>query len=202
MVEERDAEFILNREKPLIESTIDDVDVIILLSTLHHEFQKNITPEEAVALISFVKNGGSLIIFVDEESHRVILDEYNINSVLRPFGMEFGQDLDLPGNCGAVSLEGEIFKGRYEVPYSGSRTLKGGIPASVCMEEGYLHSAYVTLHNGGKLYACAEIMVSLLMGGEEDRVRKGPITFNQTGWFGKDSRKFIGDLLDWAMSIN
>lgn len=42
-------------------------------------------------------------------------------------------------------------------------------------------------------------MVSLLMGGEEGRERKGPITFNQTGWFGKDSRKFIGDLLDWAL---
>ena len=199
MAQDRGADFVLNRDNPLTSPTLEDVDVLILMSCLHHEFQKNITSEEAAALVDFVNGGGALLVFVDEESHRVNLKDFNINSVLEPFGMQFGDDLYLPGNCGAASFPGEIFKGRYEVPYSGSRTIKGGIPASACMEEGHLHSAYVKLPGGGKLYACAEIMVSLLMGGEEGRERKGPITFNQTGWFGKDSRKFIGDLLDWAL---
>jgi len=33
------------------------------------------------------------------------------------------------------------------IPYSRSRKIKGGIPASICMEEGWLHGSYVKLEN-------------------------------------------------------
>ena len=156
-------------------------------------------------MVNFINRGGSLIVFVDEEAHRVLLEPYNINAVTTPFGIEFGYDNKIAGNNGAVSFENEIFKGRYEVPCTGMRSVKGGIPASVCMDDGYLHATYVELASGGKLFACAETMVALLMGGDEDIERKGPTRrtpegkMTQTGWFGKDSRKYMADLIEWSL---
>lgn len=205
MAADNGAEFVVNENQPLNEATLAGVDVVLMLSPLQHNLQKNITTEEAVALVNFINRGGTLIVFVDEEAHRVLLEPYNINAVTKPFGVEFGYDHKIAFNNGAVSFENEIFKGRYEVPCTGMRSVKGGIPASVCMDDGYLHATYVELENGGKLFACAETMVALLMGGDEDVERKGPThrtpegKMTQTGWFGKDSRKYMADLIAWSL---
>lgn len=205
MAADNGAEFVVNEDQPLNEATLAGVDVVLMLSPLQHNLQKNITTEEATALVNFINRGGALIVFVDEEAHRVLLEPYNINAVTKPFGVEFGYDNKIAGNNGAVSFENEIFKGRYEVPCTGMRSVKGGIPASVCMDDGYLHATYVELENGGKLFACAETMVALLMGGDEDIERKGPTRrtpegkMTQTGWFGKDSRKYMADLIAWSL---
>ena len=205
MAAENGAEFVINEDQPLNEATLAGVDVVLMLSPLQHDLQKNITDEEATALVNFINRGGSLIVFVDEEAHRVLLEDYNINAVTKPFGVEFGYDNKIAFNNGAVSFENEIFKGRYEVPCTGMRSIKGGVPASVCMDDGYLHASYVELESGGKLFACAETMVALLMGGDEDIERKGPTRrtpegrMTQTGWFGKDSRKYMADLIAWSL---
>ena len=205
MAAENGAEFVINEDQPLNEATLAGVDVVLMLSPLQHDLQKNITDEEAAALVDFIRRGGSLIVFVDEEAHRVLLEDYNINAVTKPFGVEFGYDNKIAFNNGAVSFENEIFKGRYEVPCTGMRSIKGGVPASVCMDDGYLHASYVELESGGKLFACAETMVALLMGGDEGIERKGPTRrtpegrMTQTGWFGKDSRQYMADLIAWSL---
>lgn len=205
MAAENGAEFVINEDQPLNEATLAGVDVVLMLSPLQHDLQKNISDEEAVALVNFINRGGSLIVFVDEEAHRVLLEDYNINAVTKPFGVEFGYDNKIAFNNGAVSFENEIFKGRYEVPCTGMRSIKGGVPASVCMDEGYLHASYVELESGGKLFVCAETMVALLMGGDEGIERKGPTRrtpegrMTQTGWFGKDSRQYMADLIAWSL---
>ncbi|MBQ4540494.1 MAG: hypothetical protein IJA37_04855 [Alistipes sp.] len=205
MAADNGAELVINEDQPFSEATLEGVDVVLMLSPLQHDLQKNITSEEATALVNFINRGGSLIVFVDEEAHRVLLEPYNINAVTTPFGIEFGYDNKIAGNNGAVSFENEIFKGRYEVPCTGMSSVKGGIPASVCMDDGYLHATYVELASGGKLFACAETMVALLMGGDEDIERKGPTRrspegkMTQTGWFGKDSRKYMADLIEWSL---
>ena len=205
MAADNGAEFVVNEDQPLNEATLAGVDVVLMLSPLQHDLQKNITSEEATALVNFIKRGGSLIVFVDEESHRVLLEPYNINAVTTAFGVEFGYDNKIAFNNGAVSFENDIFKGRYEVPCTGMRSVKGGIPASVCMDDGFLHASYVELENGGKLFACAETMVALLMGGDADIERKGPTRrtpegkMTQTGWFGKDSRQYMADLIAWSL---
>lgn len=205
MAADNGAELVINEDQPFSEATLEGIDVVLMLSPLQHDLQKNITSEEATALVNFINRGGSLIVFVDEEAHRVLLEPYNINAVTTPFGIEFGYDNKIAGNNGAVSFENEIFKGRYEVPCTGMRSVKGGIPASVCMDDGYLHATYVELASGGKLFACAETMVALLMGGDEDIERKGPTRrtpegkMTQTGWFGKDSRKYMADLIEWSL---
>ena len=91
MAADNGAEFIIN-EQPLTAATLKGIDVVLMLSPLQHDLQKNITAEEAEALVKFIKRGGALLVFVDEESHRVHLDKYNINAVTKPFGVEFGGD--------------------------------------------------------------------------------------------------------------
>ena len=146
--------------------------------------------------MDFVKKGGSLIFFVDD-NHRVDLSRYGANDVTKAFGIEFGEDVALPGNVGAVSFKNEIFKERYEIPYSGACVMTGGIPASVCMEDGWLHSSYVKLNNGGKFFAGGDTMVGLLLGYEDGvrKVRNGM----ETRWWGKDSRAYMTDLLEWSL---
>ena len=178
--------------------SLKDIDVLLMLSPLSRNTQKPITETEKQAITHFIRNGGSAIIMVDEESHRVILDEYGVNDITRQFGIELGEDITgVPGNCGAISFENEIFNGRREIPYSGSRILKGGIPASVCMEGGHLHGTYVKLENGGKLFVTAETMVGLLMGypdGERNTHKGG-----ETRWWGKDSKLYMEELIQWCV---
>lgn len=190
-------EYVENREE-ITSKSLKGIDVLLMLSPLARSTQKPITDGEKKVITQFIRKGGSVILMVDEEEHRVILDEYGANDITKAFGIEIGDDIiGLPGNCGAVSFENEIFQGRREVPYSGSRHLKGGIPASVCMEEGYLHASYVKLKNGGKLYVIAETMVGLLMGypdGERNVHKK-----METRWWGKDSRLYMEELIQWCL---
>lgn len=178
--------------------SLEDVKTLVMISPLARKTQKPIKPEEKTAIISFIKNGGSLLMFVDEEEYRVILNEYGANDITKQFGIEIGDDItSVPGNCGAVSFENEIFGGRREIPYSGSRKIKGGIPASVCMEEGWLHGSYVKLENGGKLFVAGETMVALLMGlPDGDRNKHNKM---KSRWWGKDSRLYMKELIAWSI---
>ena len=178
-------------------NALADVKTLVMISPLARATQKPITADEKKAIIDFIERGGSVLMFVDEEEYRVILAEYGANDITRKFGIEIGEDIaGLPGNCGAVSFENEIFVGRREVPYSGSRKIKGGIPASVSMEGGWLHASYVK-PEGGKLFVAGETMVALLMGYQdgERNVHK----MMETRWWGKDSRLFMKELIAWSV---
>ena len=197
MALELGAELILNEEAEITPQLLKKVDVLVMLSPLSNKLQKDLTEVEKKTLVDFVKKGGSLIFFVDD-NHRVDLSHYGANDVTRAFGIEFGEDVPLPGNVGAVSFQNEIFKQRYEIPYSGACVMTGGTPVSVCMEGGWLHGSYVTLDNGGKFYAGGDTMVGLLLGYEDGErlVMNGM----DTHWWGKDSRAYMTDLLEWALS--
>ncbi len=191
-----DMEYVENHAE-LTADQLSGMDVLLILSPLRRALQKPFTESEKRDIVQYIRSGGSVIMMVDEESYRVILDEYGANDITRPFGIEIGGDIeDVPGNCGAVSLKGEIFSGEWGVPYSGSRTVTGGTPGSMCMEGGYVHGAYVKTPSGGKLYVIGETMVGLLMGNPDgDRnVHKNM----DTNWWGKDSRMFMQELIKWA----
>lgn len=196
MAQQLGAELVVNEEAEITPQLLKGIDVLVMLSPLSNKLQKDLTEVEKKTLVDFVKKGGSLIFFVDD-NHRVDLSRYGANDVTRAFGIEFGEDVALPGNVGAVSFKNEIFKDRYEIPYSGACVMTGGIPASVCMEDGWLHSSYVKLDNGGKFFAGGDTMVGLLLGYEDGvrKVRNGM----ETRWWGKDSRAFMTDLLEWAL---
>ena len=196
MAQQLGAELVVNEEAEITPQLLKGIDVLVMLSPLSNKLQKDLTEVEKKTLVDFVKKGGSLIFFVDD-NHRVDLSRYGANDVTRAFGIEFGEDVALPGNVGAVSFKNEIFKERYEIPYSGACVMTGGIPASVCMEDGWLHSSYVKLDNGGKFFAGGDTMVGLLLGYEDGvrKVRNGM----ETRWWGKDSRAYMTDLLEWSL---
>lgn len=178
--------------------SLKGVRALIVISPLARSTQRPFGEGEKKAVVDFIRAGGSVAMFVDEEEYRVILSEYGVNDITRPFGIELGDDIEgLPGNCGAVSFENEIFGGRREVPYSGSRKVRGGIPASVSMEGGWAHACYVKPAGGGKLFVAGETMVALLMGGPdgERNVHKKMAS----KWWGKDSRLYMKELLAWCL---
>ena len=177
--------------------TLNGIDALLIISPLAKSTQRNLTDTEKQAIIDYIRQGGSVIMFIDEEEYRVNLEEYGANDITRKFGIEVLDDFEVPGNCGTVTFENEIFDRRREIPCSGVRGIKGGIPASVCMEQGRQISAFVRLDNGGKLYVAGETMVALLMGypDGERNVHK----MMKTRWWGKDSRIYMKELLEWAL---
>jgi len=188
----------INEEGDLDKSLLKNTDVLIMLSPLTPKTtRKPITAVEKEAIIDFVKRGGRLAFFFDE-SKRVDLETYGANDIVKPFGMEYGSDLDLPGNIGAISFIGEITNEQREMPYSGSRSLSGGIPLSVANYEGaHLHGAYVKLENGGKIIAFAETMVALFLGSPEgERLSRNGM---DTKWWGKDSSVFMQEIISWLL---
>ncbi|MBO7417951.1 MAG: hypothetical protein J6U14_03340 [Bacteroidaceae bacterium] len=196
MAQQLGAELVVNNDAEITPQLLKKIDVLVMLSPLSNKLQKDLTEVEKQALVNYVNKGGSLIFFVDD-NHRVDLDRYGANDVTRPFGIEFGKDVPLPGNVGAVSFKSEIFKERYEIPYSGACVMTGGTPVSVCMEDGWLHGTYVKTKKGGKLFVGGDTMVGLLLG-YPDGVRKVTNRM-ETRWWGKDSRAYITDLLAWAL---
>lgn len=99
-------------------------------------------------------------------------------------------------NTGAISFVGEFIRGRYELPYSGSRELMGGIPISVMYAEGgNLHGAYIKTENGGKLVAFGETMVGLFIGGVDFQMPDG----TSLVWKGKDNYQFMKEHIAWML---
>ena len=178
------AKLIINEDKEVGSELLNKADVLIVLSTLSSTaIKKTRSANEISSIISFVKNGGKLIFFTDED-RRLNIAAFGANEIVKPFGLEFGNDLPMGRNVGAISFVGEFIKGRYELPYSGSREIKGGIPLSVMNAEGgNVHGAYIHLDNGGKLAAFGETMVGLFIGGVKFEMPDG----TSLVWKGKDN---------------
>jgi len=191
------ATLIVNEDQEVGSKLLGRTDLLIVLSTLSSSpDKKKRTPDEISSIINFVKNGGSLIFFTDED-RRMNLEASGANAIVKPFGFEFGNDLPMTRNVGAISFAGEFIKGRYELPYSGSRELKGGIPLSVMNAEGgHVHGAYMKLDNGGKIAAFGETMVGLFIGGVEFKMPDG----NSLVWKGKDNNQFMKELIGWMLN--
>jgi len=191
------ATFILNEDQAINSNMLKETDVLILLSTLNSETPKRTrSATEVNAIVSFVEKGGSLVIFTDEDK-RVDIESFGANEIVRLFGLEFGDELPYSGNVGAMSFIGEFIEGRYELPYSGSRELIGGIPISVMNGDGaHLHGAYKKLNNGGKLVAFGETMVGLFIGGVSFERPDG----DSIVWKGEDNKQFMKELINWTLN--
>ena len=198
MLQELDcpAELIIHEQGELTTERLAEADVVLMLSPLNKGLQKNLTEAERRNLVQYVAKGGSLLFFIDD-AHRVDWQAYGADDVVGPYGISFGEDVPLPGNVGAIAFQNRIFKGRYEIPYSGACLMRGGEPVSVCMEGGYLHGAVVELANGGKLYVGGDTMVGLLLGyADGERLNFDKMA---TRWWGKDSWNYMKELLNWAL---
>ena len=198
MLQELDcpAELVIHEQGELTAERLAEADVVLMLSPLNKGLQKNLTEAERKNLVQYMAEGGSLLFFIDD-AHRVDWQAYGAADVVGPYGISFGEDVPLPGNVGAIAFPNRIFKGRYEIPYSGACLMRGGEPVSVCMEGGYLHGAVVELANGGKLYVGGDTMVGLLLGyADGERLSMDRMA---TRWWGKDSWNYMKELLNWAL---
>jgi hypothetical protein len=188
------ARLVVNEDRELNGAFLAGVDLLIIPSPLSRETSKPLTAVEKRAIVDFVRNGGRLIFFTDED-RRMDINAFGGNDIVRPFGMEFGGDLPRLAST-AVSFVGEVFKGKYEVPYVGSRELTGGIPISVKNSEGgHRHGAYTKLENGGTIAAFGETMVGLFLGGVENTRPDG----STVTWAGKDNKQFMLELIEWML---
>lgn len=190
------AKLIINEGQEVDSEMLKKTDVLIVLSTLSGAtIKKSRSEREINSIVNFVKNGGRLIFFTDED-RRVNIEAFGANQIVGHFGMVFGNDFPMQRNVGAISFPGEFIQGRYELPYSGSRELKGGIPISVMNAEGgYLHGSYIQTKKGGKLVAFGETMVGLFIGGVEFEMPDG----NVLVWKGKDNYQFMKELIAWML---
>ena len=181
------ARFVLNENQEISSALLAEIDLLIMPSPLSRNSSRPLTATERRAIVDYVKNGGRLIFFTDEEL-RVDVDEFGGNDIVRPFGMNFGGDVPRLASS-AISFIGEVFSDRYIVPYVGSRELTGGIPISVKNSEGgHVHGAYVKHESGGIIVAFGETMVGLFLGGVGR-------------WEGtvEDNRQFMLELIEWAL---
>lgn len=192
------ANLIINKDRLLDEEVLSKVDLLIILSPLDKKRElakSNLTDVERQSIVSYVKNGGKLIIFMDEED-RVDMEAFGGNDIVKPFGMEYGLDLPMKPDIGATSLVTDAVKNKYELSYSGSRSLTGGTPISIRNGEGnHVHGAYVQLDNGGTIVAFGETMTGIFMGGVEMLLPNGMTIV----WKGKDDKVFIQELMKWLL---
>jgi hypothetical protein len=192
------AELIINKNKEVDNAMLANADVLIVLSPLKKDRttkKNNLTSVERDAIVNYVRNGGKLILFMDEEN-RVNMESFGGNDIVKPFGMEYGLDLPMKPDVGATSLVTEAIKNKYELSYSGSRSLTGGTPISVRNgDEKVVHGAYVKLDNGGTIVAFGETMTGLFMGGVEMSLPNGMKII----WKGKDDQLFMQELIEWLI---
>lgn len=188
---------IINEDKEVTAKLLKSIDVLVVLSTLSSApGKKTRTDAERESIVDFVRKGGRLVLFTDE-NRRMNLKAFGANEIANPFGIEFGDDLPMVRNVGAISFPGEFIKGRYELPYSGSREIKGGIPLSVMNAEGgIMHGSYVKLEGGGRLVAFGETMVGLFIGGVTATMPDG----SSLVWKGKDNYVFMQELITWMVT--
>jgi hypothetical protein len=154
---------------------------------------------EKKAVIDYLKSGGSLLLIFDEE-RRTPLQTVGVNDIIAPFGITLTGDAPVRHNCGAIALKGDVCKERRELPYSGGRSVQGGIVISKVHDEGdFVHSAYKRLPQGGKIVVMSDGMAGLLMGGPEGERFSGTGPSDSKYW-GKDSRIFMQEVFAFLLS--
>ncbi|MFC2137848.1 hypothetical protein ACFLTE_06710, partial [Bacteroidota bacterium] len=187
-----DASIITNGDNITVQTLKDKTALILFLPT------KSFSDTEINAIKEYINSGGSLLLIFDQE-FRMSLDGVGVNKIIVPFGIELTEDTPAPHNCGAIAEEGIICSGKRELPYSGGRSVKGGIIISKVNAAGnYIHSAFVKTPNGGKIIVMSDGMAGLLMG-EEEGERLTGTNPSDTKYWGKDSRIFMEEILNFLM---
>ncbi len=137
-----------------------------------------------------------------------------MNDIITPFGMALPEDTPYLHNRGAIAPKGQINKELRELPYSGGRTVRGGVPFSFLLDkEGHTtklaHGAFLETAEGSRIIVLGEAMVSLFPGEgvvfslflrSKDGVRLTGTDQYDTNYWGKDSVVFNREILEWLMA--
>lgn len=164
---------------------------------------KSFAAGEKEAIVQYVKDGGALLLVLDEES-RQSLAGTEVNGILAPFGMQLTPDTPYLHNCGGIAKAGEINSEDREIPYSGGRAVEGGTPFAYQLDAegkpGAAFAAWKRVEGGGRIIVMAEGMVSLFLGVPgATRLSGKPRDAQGTVYWGKDSTKFMEEVMIWLV---
>lgn len=164
---------------------------------------KSFSPPEKEAIVGYVKQGGALLLVMDEES-RQGLTATGVNDLVAPFGLKLTPDTPYLHNCGAVAKAGEFIKADREIPYSGGRAVEGGTPFAYQLDQdgkpAQPFAAWTKVDGGGRVIVMGEGMVSLFLGVPEgQRLTGKPRDARGTTYWGKDSAVFMEEVMAWLV---
>ena len=159
--------------------------------------------DEKLAIEAFVRQGGSLLVVLDEEQ-RTGLNATGVNDILAPFGLELTADTEYLHNTGAVAPAGVVNRANRELPYSGGRAVTGGKAFAWQLDrEGKVAQPYASYVEVGKarIVVMAEAMASAFMGKAEGvRLSGVPRDPQNTVYWGKDSEPFMEEVMEWLLT--
>jgi len=162
-----------------------------------------IKADERVAIVEFVRKGGSLLLAFDEE-RRAPLATTGVNDIIAPFGMKLTDDIEYLHNNGAIAKKGAINSADREVPFSGGRAVEGGTPFAWQLDKdgkpGQVFAASTTFGKTGRVVVLGDAMATLFLGTPEGvRLTGVPRDPTRTTYWGKDSAIFMEELLTWLI---
>jgi hypothetical protein len=144
------------------------------------------TPGEVSAISKHIAGGGSLFLVMDQDMWST-LDQTNVNDLIRPFGIQYGDESPDP-LAGGHTKAGSVTDKRLKISYHGARTLTGGTP--FCFNDrsdAYPFGTFMKVQNGGKIVVMGDGMVSLYM----------------TSWEGVNDyqcQEFMQDVFRWLLT--
>ncbi len=120
------------------------------------------TFNEINSITQYLEKGGSLFLVMDED-YWSTLEQTNVNDLIKPFGLQFGNQS--PDTLiGGYTEAGNITNVGLKIPFEGGRIVQGGTPFCYSnQKEDYPFGIYKTLKNGGKIIVMGDGMVSLYM---------------------------------------
>jgi hypothetical protein len=158
--------------------------------------------DEKQAIAAFVREGGSLLVVMDEE-RRTSLEATGINDVIGPLGFELTADTEYLHNTGALAKAGSINRADRELPYSGGRAVTGGAAFAWQLDrEGKPAQPFASLAQRGsaRVIVMAEAMASGFLGKPEGvRLTGVPRDPQNTVFWGKDSALFTEEVFAWLL---
>ena len=187
---------LVNVEAPISGATLQIGDLLYLRAP-----SKAFSQAEKEAIVTFIKDGGPLLLVLDEEK-RQSLATTGVNDFLGPFGMRLTADTPYIPNPGAIAKAGEINRLDRELPYDGGRSVEGGTPFAFQLDQAgkpaQPNGAWKKLEGGGRIVVLAEGMASLFLGSPKGRRLAAVADDNSMDlYWGKDSAIFMEEVLSW-----
>jgi hypothetical protein len=142
------------------------------------------SPEEVKTITDYVSKGGSLFL-VMEEDYWSTLKQTNTNDLIRPFGIQFGEN-STDSLSGGFTKPTPVIENPLKVTYHGGRVVKGGTPFCFNNQTKEPFGVFKELGSGGKVIAMGDGMTPLYM----------------TSWNGVDDyqcSEFMGAVLGWLL---
>ena len=117
--------------------------------------------DEVVAVERYVRQGGSLFLVLDVDSWST-LEQTNVNDIIKPFDIQFGQDSS-DSLSGGYTTPSAVIPEKISVIYHGGRLLEGGTAFCFNQQSNEAFGAYKVVGDGGRVIVMSDGMASLYM---------------------------------------